>query len=634
MSPEQVSGDPVDHRSDLFSLGAVLYEAATGRPAFQGGTRTEIAAAILAPGPPVLDQSRLSSGVAQVITRCLAKSPAGRYQNAADLAFTLHMLAPDASRSLSRRPSRAPRGLPWRYAAAMAIAAAATAFITLVLPDPPFSSPISMQPLTYRHGRIGLARFAPDGETIVYGASWDGEPFRLFTTRAGAVGSRPIDLPPADLLALSPRDDLAIVIGRPGLDGFQPDGRLAVVPRSGGSPRPRYERAIGADFGPGTLMVAERGQPARPLRADLGRAGNCVWSANGQEIWTSASGVSAAGESGGTTNTSLVAVDLAGRQRSVNTFSQYVRVLDVAPDGRMLVATSSLRHTVHGAQRPGEREVDLSTFDATFIGHLRSDGGALTLWDDSTAGGDSVFLRMMGGSPPVRLGEGLPFAMTPDGSSVAVLLDPSDDSATFHKTIVLLSTGADSPRRLSVPIEVKQAVANPLGREDLTARDADFSADGGRLLIPAGREPGRPPRVYVHDLHQGWTKAVTPEHVTGPAVLSPDGRRVAVKEGATLMVYTVDDAGGQPLPGPVEPGMPARWSADGRFIFVLEDEGAAVRVVRRDVSTGRREFLHEVRLPDPAGVMRFDVRVAADGQAYAYATSQSAGTLFLLEGLH
>ena len=328
-----------------------------------------------------------------------------------------------------------------------------------------------------------------------------------------------------------------------------------------------------------------------------------------------------------------MAVNLAGRRRSVNAFSQYVRVLDVAPDGRMLVATSSLRHTVHGAERAGAREVDLSTFDATFIGHLRSDGRALTLWDDSTAGRDSAFLRTMGGAPAVRLGDGLPFAMMPDGSSVAVLLDPSDAAATYHKTIVLLPTDTGSPRPLDVPIEVKQAVVNPLGREDLTARHADFSADGGRLLIPAGREPGRPPRVYVHDLHEGWTKAVTPEHVTGPAALSPDGQRVAVKEGTTLMVYTVDDAMGQPMPGPVEPGMPARWSADGRFIFVLEDEGAAVRVVRRDVSTGGREFLHEVRLPDPAGAMRFDVRVAADGQAYAYAASRSAGTLFLVEGL-
>jgi serine/threonine protein kinase len=688
MSPEQIGGDAVDERSDLFSLGAVLFEAVTGEPAFQGRSRTEIASAILAPAPPLLESSQLSPGTAQVITRCLTKSPAGRYQSAADLAFTLQLLASDASHPRIPAPDREQprRGVRWNHAAVLAVTAAvATALLILLRPEPPFSSPVSMQQLTFQNGRLGLARFAPDGDVIVYGASWDGAPFRLFTTRAGGSESRPLDLPPADLLAISRRGDLAISMNRPAHDGFEPDGRLAVVPLSGGAPRELYEHVVGADFGPdgelaalairdgeaarlefpvgtvvhrarvvlqprispdgqrvcffagpayGTLMVAERGRPARQLGDDLGRGGNCVWGADGRDIWVSASDVVRPGESGGTTHAGLAAVDLSGRRRVVNAFSQHVEVLDVAPDGRMLINTTTLRHSVQGALRGGGRDIDLSAFDAMRLGHLRADGEAVALWDNSAGSGrDLVFLRTMRGLPPVRLGRGRPLAITPDGASIAVLHDPVDDTNAFHRTVVLTPTGPGSARKLDLPVEVKQAVSNALGRRDLTARNADFSADGSRLLIPAGRTPGQSARVFVHDLHEGWTTPVTPEGVTGPAVLSPDGRRVVVKEGRSLVAYSVNGGFVQPLPGPAEPGVPARWSADGHFIFVLEYAGTAARLVRRRVSTGTREVLREIRAPDPAGLMFFDTWVSADGQTHAYGTSQSSGTLFLVKGL-
>jgi serine/threonine protein kinase len=686
MSPEQIGGDAVDERSDLFSLGAVLYESVTGDPAFPGQSRMEIASGILTASPPPFDRSELSPGLTQIITRCLSKAPESRYQSAADLAFTLQVLASVRARRDTTTRTQRRRDRRWTYAAALAITAAtAAALVGLLRPVEPFSSPISMRQLTFQNGRLGLARFAPDGDVVVYGASWEGAPFRLFTTRAGGSESRPLDLPPADLLAISSRGDLAISIARRAFDGFEPDGRLAVVPLSGGAPRELYEHVVGADFGPdgeiaalairegeegrlefpvgtvvhrarvvlqprvsadgqrvcffagrayGTLMVAERGRPARQIASDLGRGGSCVWNASGQEVWVSASDVLRPGESGGTTHMALMTFDLNGRRRRVNTFSQHVEVQDLAPDGRMLITATTLRYSVHGSPRTDDRGIDLSAFDATRIGHVRADGNMLALWDNSGGSGeDRIFLRNMRGSPPVRLGPGLPFALTPDGASVAVLHEPIADTNTFHRTVVLTPTGPGAPRKLDLGVEVRQAVTNALGRIDSTSRTADFSADGGRLLIPAGRTPGRPSRVYVHDLREGWTRAVTPEHVTGPAVLSPDGRRVIVKESQTLMAYDVDGTGQQPLPGPAEPGTPARWSVDGREIFLTESDGPAVRVVRRSVATGRRDVIREFQLPDPAGVMSFDVWVGADGESAAYATARSTGALFLLDGV-
>ncbi|HEU4926553.1 MAG TPA: serine/threonine-protein kinase [Vicinamibacterales bacterium] len=92
MSPEQLTGDDVDGRSDLFSLGAVLYEAATGTPAFVGGSRSEIAAAILSSALPVAFPPGISPALAQTIKRCLGRLRADRYQSAADFGFTLQLL--------------------------------------------------------------------------------------------------------------------------------------------------------------------------------------------------------------------------------------------------------------------------------------------------------------------------------------------------------------------------------------------------------------------------------------------------------------------------------------------------------------------------------------------------------------
>ena len=66
--------------------------------------------------------------------------------------------------------------------------------------------------LTFRRGPVWSARFAPDGQTIVYAAAWDGQPSKLFTTRPGGPESRPLDLPDGDLLAMSQAGEMAILI--------------------------------------------------------------------------------------------------------------------------------------------------------------------------------------------------------------------------------------------------------------------------------------------------------------------------------------------------------------------------------------------------------------------------------------
>ena len=134
MSPEQVRGNTVDHRADIFAFGAILYEMLAGQPPFQRPTSAETMAAILNEDPQSLSQitPAISPGLQRIVQRCLEKSPAQRFQSASDLAFALEALsesgipALDANSVADRRWPRRPLELP-----ASVIAISLLAFVAI-----------------------------------------------------------------------------------------------------------------------------------------------------------------------------------------------------------------------------------------------------------------------------------------------------------------------------------------------------------------------------------------------------------------------------------------------------------------------------------------------------------------------
>src|SRR5215813_11688402 len=109
MSPEQVRGERVDHHTDIFSFGAVLYEILSGQRAFQRPSGIETMNAILKEDPPEVSAISVSPGMDRIIRRCLEKAPERRFQTASDLAFAMETLSGTSTASASAQPIASPK---------------------------------------------------------------------------------------------------------------------------------------------------------------------------------------------------------------------------------------------------------------------------------------------------------------------------------------------------------------------------------------------------------------------------------------------------------------------------------------------------------------------------------------------
>src|SRR5262245_8403652 len=206
MSPEQVKGRAVDHRSDIFSFGAILYEMLSGRRAFHGESAAETMSAILKEDPPDLSETnqRISPALERLVNHCLEKNPEGRFHSASDLAFALEALSGSAAvanetatgRSFVSRSWRVRQALPWALAAVSLLLVGITIVWAYFRRQRTDAAPIEAMrfiiPMPEKGQVIGPPTISPDGRFVVFRLNTEDGKELLWMRALGSLETRPL----------------------------------------------------------------------------------------------------------------------------------------------------------------------------------------------------------------------------------------------------------------------------------------------------------------------------------------------------------------------------------------------------------------------------------------------------------
>jgi serine/threonine protein kinase/Tol biopolymer transport system component len=583
MSPEQVRGQPVDHRSDLFSLGTLMYEMVAAEHPFRSDSPADTMSAILREEPPDPSDANpnVTPGLERVIRHCLEKSPAQRFQSARDLAFQLETLSSGSGTMatvetplLSRRKTAA-----IAIGAALLLVGAVAGWLLRGRLDAKQRPAVSFSQLTYDDSLEMSPSVAPDGETFVFSREGPGGPDIFLqrvhgrnainlTNRCAAADTQP---------AFSP--DGSQIAYRSSCEG----GGLFVMGATGESAR----RVIDACFNPswshdgkelvcGTESVGftptSRGTMSSLWIVDVQSGGRRLllardgvqpsWSPNGHRIayW---------GIVGESAQRDLWTIDPSAKDRK----KAIVRVTNDAavdwnpvwsPDGQYLYFGSDrsgamnlwrVRIDEKSGKTSGEPEP--VTVPAHFSGHysIARDGRRLLFASiDQTeamraVAFDPIAGATVGEAKPIVAGSFLVFSsqVSPDGRFVAV----TNRSGQEDLFVAELATG-----------EIRQ-LTNDAARD----RGATWSADGSKIYFYSQRDADR---YEIWSIHADGSNLARVTTTRGRSVWYPaassDGTRISFYNDENTYVQTAGRIEPlPPAPDGLHPAMTA-WSPDGTML--------------------------------------------------------------------
>jgi Tol biopolymer transport system component len=594
MAPEQLEGKEADARSDIFALGAVLYEMATGARAFEGDNQASLIASIMKEDPRLVSALAPTSPPALdlLVQRCLAKNPDDRWQSASDLAHGLRALQAESvtaasavavAPTLAARPSK----LPWTLAGLFCVVAIALAVMLLRGPEETAAPPVRfrMPPpddAIFRTTGDEAAPVAvsPDGGMLVFGTFESSGANRLWVRALDDLEARPL----------------------PGTEGgirpfWSPDGRF-----------------IGF-FTEGKLKKIEiAGGPALPL-TDVTEPRGGTWNRDGIIVYApgAAGGLLRISADGGTAEPLTELTEEEGSHR-------YPHFL---PDGRHIVY---LALTAKGASGTG-----LESNNKVYAVSLDGDAPRMLLQGAANAefaGGRLVFYR--GGQLVTRPLDPGTLAVADDLETLAndVQYDASYERGLFSVSNRVLAYHAGDFRGKSIlQWYERDGTPGEVVGEEMIVRDVRISPDG-RYLAYCALE-GAESDMWVEDIQRRQRTRITFEDEENAApAWSPDGRFLLYSrtEGADWVLYRKPVSGS----GDAERllGMegsdisPMHWSPDGRYLVVTvtgnSDDLWAVRVDEQGNLEGDPFALKNS--PTHAELWP---RISPDGRWLAYSSNES-----------
>lgn len=538
MAPEQVRGLQIDHRTDIFALGAVLYEMLSGTRPFRGDTAADTMSAILSQEPPELDVARLSisPAIERIVRRCLEKSPDLRFQSANDLAFALETLSHVSSSAAatiaeSTPPARGQRAwLPWAIAAS-ALVVAAGAWIP--------RAPTASEPAWTRFTRVTEAAggeseptISPDGSTVAYATfangSWD-----IYAQRVGGRNATPVVNDPA-------RDERGPT--------FSPDGSLLAFHES--------------DDDGGIFVAGATGESVRRI-TDVGF--DPAWSPDGAQIAFATEEVRDPSSRLAMSVISIVPV-AGGTPRTI-----------VETDGVQPSFSPSGEHIVYWSNTGGQRDIFVTPVtggqrvavtndaaidwcpvwspDGRFIYFASDRGGAMNIWRVAVDGEGHPTASPEPVTSAVHAAMALP-RLSKDGTrlvfrsriaSVNPVAIPFDPSTLRAGTPVIL----DAQNNIRIPSDVSKD-----GKQI-----AYFSISEGQEDIFVG-PPGGPIRRITDDIQRDRAPVFTPDGRSLIFYSSRDGQW-------GIWMVGLDGGGRRLLAAPSTGAIYPRLSPNGdRFTYV------------------------------------------------------------------
>ena len=659
MAPEQVEGQEADARSDLFAFGAVLYEMATAKKAFEGKSAASVMAAILERHPPALStlQPLAPHALDHVVSECLAKDPDERWQSAGDVMRELQWIAisgphTKASGSMSARAGGKER-LAW--AAALVIATVAAIILAFSAfrdePDAPethleITTPPTSDPVTFA--------ISPDGRKIVFAATSDEQP-RLWLRSLDSGTSHP--------LAGTDRGRVPFWSPDSGSIGFFADGTFKRLDLETGSVKELLKAvtSTGGTWSRDGVILLSMGnvQPIRRVTAEGGDPRPVTDNGTGNSH-----------------RTPRFLPDgrhfLYSVVGSPETRGTYLAALDGSDSRRLLDVESPAAYTEGHLFYLVQDALVARPFDLTalsFTGEaIRlsegvaafsvSDQGAIAYRTGTNTGLGSAGVRQLAwfdrsGRPVGTVGDPRsagPPALSPDGREI--LLYRANDIwllETARDTSVRLTSnpGTDafpvwSPDGTQIAFQsyqkglageiYRKLVAGGPERRVLSSPDVthpmDWSPDGRFVLY---RTQPQGPNTSQWNL---WAVPLEGDGKPFPVVqtdfderdgqFSPDGKWIAFESNETgrFEVYIQPFPAGAKIPVSSAGGAQVRWQRNGRELFYIAMDGQLMAVPirldgeRAEIGTAMPLFRTNVGGAIGLGVSRQQYAVASDGQRF------------------